>query len=82
MIAEGIERGGRNGVDGIGADEIIDINGIRVGGIVRARRSPKRTLRTGAETSLERCKTRRRKKFFKGMIGKFCICNRGLAKQV
>ena len=81
MIAEGIERGGRNSVDSIGADQVININGIGIGGIFRASGCPQRTLHARAETRFERCKTRGCKNGFKCIIGKFCICNGGFAAQ-
>ncbi len=73
VIAEGIERGGRNGVDGVGTDESIHIQGVGVGGVFGASGSPKRALNAGAEASLERGKARRGENRFKGVVGKFGV---------
>ena len=48
VLAEGRERRGRNGVDRVGADELLDVVGVRIAGILGRRAGPERTLRAGA----------------------------------
>ena len=44
MIPESIEGGGRHGVDGVGADQFLDVHHIAVGGIFRAGAGPEHAL--------------------------------------
>src|SRR5579875_287063 len=48
MIAESIHRGWRHGVDGIGADQFLNVENIPVGRIFRTGAGPQDTLRLGA----------------------------------
>ena len=43
----GLEGGGGQGVDGVGADQLLDIENIGVGGILGAGRGPQRPLHPG-----------------------------------
>ena len=80
VIAECVQRGGRDGVDGFGTDQVVNVDGVGIGGIFRARGSPQRTLHAGA-AQFERlpaaCGENGRKRF----IGKLGVGDGGLAAQ-
>ena len=78
MIAEGIERGRRNGVDGFGSDEVINVDRVGVGGVLRAGARPQRTLH--ARTFVfEFLPTRTRESLLIKIVGEFGVGNGGFA---
>ncbi len=46
VVPECVECGLGHGVDGVGTDELLDVEDVGVGGVLRARRSPEGPLRT------------------------------------
>ena len=48
MIAESIERRGRNGVDGVGPDQFFDVQHVAITGILGAGAGPQQPLRLRA----------------------------------
>ena len=80
VITESIERGRRNGIDGVRTDQIIHINGVRIGRILGAGGCPQRTL-DARTLNLEILPTTASESLLKCVIGKFCIGDRRLAAQ-
>ena len=48
MILEGVDSGLGKGVDRAGSDEVVDVQGVGVGGVLGRRRRPQRPLHAGA----------------------------------
>ncbi len=80
MILEGFECLRRDGVDRFGTDEVVHVDRVRVGGILGAGACPQRTLNARA-FDLEILPAAADESVLKNLIGKFCICNRGLTAQ-
>ena len=48
VVAEGVEGGGRNGVDGVRADQLFDVHDVAVAGVLGAGAGPQQALGLGA----------------------------------
>ncbi len=80
VIAEGVKRGRRDGVDGFGTDEGIHVEGVGVGGVFRARGGPQRTLDARA-FEFETFPAMRGEDRAERLVGEFRVGDGGLAAQ-
>ena len=68
MVVEGDQRRGRHGVHGVRPDQLLHVEHVAVGRILRAGGRPQRTLHARAEARLQLMKTRGGEKVFKGVM--------------
>jgi len=80
MIAEGVERRRRHGVDRVRADQFFDVKHVAVILVFRAGRGPQQPLRLGA-LFLEAFPARARKQMLVFLIGELGVGDRDLALQ-
>ncbi|GJE46385.1 hypothetical protein AEGHOMDF_5589 [Methylobacterium soli] len=78
MVAERVHGGGRHGVDGVGADQLLDVEDVRVGLVLGARRGPEQALRLGALLGQGR-PARIREEALVALIGELGVRDRDLA---
>ncbi|MGY4314565.1 hypothetical protein ACVWW1_003892 [Bradyrhizobium sp. JR3.5] len=80
VVAEGIEGCRRHGVDGIGANQLLDIEHVAIVLVLGAGRSPQQPLRLGA-LGRELVPARAREQALVVLVGELCIGDRDLALQ-
>ena len=80
MVAEGLESCRRHGIDGVGADQLFDIEHVAIVFVFCAGRGPQQALRLGA-LGLELVPARSGEQVLVFLIGEFCIRDGDLALQ-
>ena len=80
MVAEGLESCRRHGIDGVGADQLFDIEHVAIVFVFCAGRGPQQALRLGA-LGLELVPARPGEQVLVFLIGEFCIRDGDLALQ-
>src|SRR5262249_36086380 len=80
VLAKGIERRWWNGVHGIRANQLLDINDVAVLGILCARAGPEQTLRLRSLGG-KRFPPRASKKFLIFLVSLPCVCDRNFSPE-